>query len=171
MTGGHLPCPDTHGVGDCNAAPPGLVDALQVPRPTDDLRHIAIVIPEPGAEKKAEPAAAPEPTPPQQPVPDSVPEPPKATPATAPDGDWVVQVGAFEDRATAQKVVRRLDRDGTVIVPTRQDGKDWNVVLLGSYPSREAADDAGRAYAADTGGSYWVRGATGVEAVRRSEDE
>ena len=140
-----------------------------VPIPPDELRHIADVTP---PSKRAARAENPEPVPPEDkartkrpepaPQPEPIPEPtPETTTSTALTGGWAVQVGAYAERASAMRVAGLIDREGVVILPTRSNGRDYYVVLLGTWPSREEADDIGRTYVAET--DYWVRSTSGLQ--------
>jgi septal ring-binding cell division protein DamX len=70
---------------------------------------------------------------------------------------FIVQIGAYRLRAEAQAAADRLANGKLSIVPTERNGETWFVLLLGAYPSIEAARAAGAEYEANTGGSYWVR--------------
>lgn len=129
---------------------PPAAPAAPEPAPAPVATPVAVVEPAPT------PATEPDPEP--EPIP--APEPESAgTPLT---GDWVVQVGAFGTMEAAERGAELTGRDGVVIMPIRQDGKDWYVVLLGSYDSRSEADDTGRGYMNETGDSYWVRQSSGL---------
>jgi septal ring-binding cell division protein DamX len=178
---GDAQCPETHGVPNCAAPQLMLADASGDVLSRDDLGHIADVVPPSQRGAKAAPpqpatspapaprAGPPEPTaraePPAAEEPASSPGPVPAAAATE-DG-WVVQVAAFENRAAAERGVGRIGLENLTVVPTRRNGEDWYVVLLGTYPSRQQADDSGRAYAEASGGSYWVRRASELQAIRR----
>ncbi len=125
--------------------------------------------PEPVA--TSQPSEPLEPMPPPEPIPEPEPDVQEVTQAPELVEPWAVQVGAFEDMASAQRAASEIDRDGVVIMPIRRDGEDWYVVLLGSYASIEEADANGRDYVEDSGGSYWVRGASGLQEMRRSDDD
>ena len=76
----------------------------------------------------------------------------------------MLQVGAFRDRAYAEKLVAEIGLGELRIMVTRRDDQDWYVLLLGAYyPSRVDAREAGEAYLdAYPGGSIWVREAAGL---------
>lgn len=152
-----------------------LVTALAgggAPIPPDELRHIADVSPPSQRNAKVEPAEpAPPPEPAPAPVPEAdtsaAPEPAERAAPTALDEGWAVQVGAYADRASAQRAADQIGWQGIVIVPTRRDGRDIYVVLLGTWPSRDEADSRGRGYTSETGGDYWVRSASGLQMIKR----
>ena len=80
--------------------------------------------------------------------------------------DFVLQVGAFRERARAVRAAQELGREGVVVVRTRRGEEEWFVVLLGVYPSADEARDAGEAYeAAVPGGSFWVRPGSDLRAA------
>ena len=80
--------------------------------------------------------------------------------------DYVLQVGAFQERQLAVAEAQRLGRPDLLVLPTERDGREFFVLVLGVYPTREAADQAGEAYLADQpGGSVWVRPASDVKAA------
>ena len=139
---------------------------------------------EESADETAEPAVVPQPDealPEPEPaldaskadaVPAAVPAataPPAAAPVAESPAEvsgFVVQVGAFREPAQAQAAARQIDLSSLVIMPTRRDGEDWYVVLLGAFPSYEEAREAGEIYAARVpGGSYWVRSAQDLRDV------
>jgi septal ring-binding cell division protein DamX len=83
-------------------------------------------------------------------------------------GAYVVQIGAYREQTRAQRAARELDMGGLVIMPTRRADEDWFVLLLGAYPSSEAAEAAGRAFVeSQPRGSYWVRSAAELRRILR----
>lgn len=82
---------------------------------------------------------------------------------------FIVQIGAYRSEAAAREQVRRVGDADLRIMPTRRDGEDWYVVLLGAFPSWQEADAAGRAYESASGGSFWVRRSSDLRAVLRED--
>jgi hypothetical protein len=79
---------------------------------------------------------------------------------------WVLQVGAFLDRARARVAADMIADDNRVIVPIKKDGEDWYVLLLAAFPSYALAQKAGEIYLqAHPRGSIWVRSAAGLREV------
>ena len=76
--------------------------------------------------------------------PRSVPQPsaPKPAPASAPRGDWAVQVGSFANRSAADRTAAQLEQRGyrSFITQYRADGRTLHRVRIGPLPTREAAD-------------------------------
>jgi cell division septation protein DedD len=62
---------------------------------------------------------------------------PRGPVATVDDGDWVVQLGAFHDRANVNDLVRRLHAAG--ISAALRDGKTLTFVQVGPFASRNDA--------------------------------
>ncbi len=89
----------------------------------------------------------------------------QAMPGFKPEKAFVVQVGAYRERADAEQVASRLDYETLAIVPTEREGESWWVIVLGAFRTLEAARSVGDEYEADTGGSYWVRTADDLQAV------
>ncbi len=162
LTGGGHDCRHAAGSWDCDAMLYLLDDSPGVPQ-LKDLRHIADVTPSPDvtAQSDTDTPAISEP-----PAPDTRPETPTNSPApvslATPVEGWAVQIAAFGDRDAAELGAQRIGIDSVNIVPTRRDGEDWYVLLLGIYPSREQAEQAGLGYAEESGGSYWVRNAAAL---------
>jgi len=86
---------------------------------------------------------------------------PAATPAIeqeAKEAMFVVQLGAFQEQASAQRAARAIGQPGLRVQATQRNGQDWYVLLLGSYKSREDAEKASASYLqAHPNGSTWVR--------------
>jgi septal ring-binding cell division protein DamX len=149
-----------------------------VPDPEPDIERKA----EPGAESNAESNADPEADTAGQPGDEGQAEPePRLEPTPAPadspadagaeaaellgENTYIVQIGAYRNREAAYSEARRLAYSGMVVVNTHSDGKDWFVLLLGTYPSWTEAREAGLDYEATEGGSYWVRTARDLQQV------
>ena len=82
------------------------------------------------------------------------------------DDNYVLQVGAFRDRSSAEKAVRQIDMPDLRIVATQRDDADWYVLLLGGYPDAVEAREAGESYLdANPGGAIWVRAASDLNAA------
>ncbi len=94
---------------------------------------------------------------------------PSAVAVAGPTGAFIVQVGAYRERAQAQETADRLPYDGLEVVPTEREGEVWYVLLLGAYSDIETARAAGAEYEASTGGSYWVRTAADLQSVAASK--
>jgi septal ring-binding cell division protein DamX len=165
---GDWQCTEVDGLWDCRApradveretaAAPASAPATPAARQAPDAGGPSGTLPGPGSETGVETGKAPAVEPPPA-------EPAAATPGAPPADAYVVQVGAYRDKAAAQREARRLDDERLVILPTRRDGEDWFVVLLGAYAGYGEADSVGRAYEEATGGSYWVRKASSLRAV------
>ena len=82
------------------------------------------------------------------------------SPAPASDSleGYVLQVGAFSSRASAAKAERQIDSPELKVMATRRNYEDWYVLVLGTYPGKSEAQEAGRAYLQRyPNGSVWVR--------------
>ncbi len=193
LASGDQYCSGSNSAQECSDTVLALADTSVIMLPADERRHIADVTPPGKAKAKlntAEPARAEEPAPPSrpdqpsqsraatsapEPAPqldppsDARPEPAPSPEATELTGGWAVQIAAFGDRDSAEQGVDRIGLDEVIILRTRRSGKDWYVLLLGSYSSKDEAESAGRDYATNTGGSYWVRDAYGLKKIQRSE--
>jgi septal ring-binding cell division protein DamX len=79
---------------------------------------------------------------------------------------WVLQVGAYRDRARTRVAADMIADDNLIVVPIKNDEEDWYVLLLGAFPSYALAQRAGEIYLLDhPRGSIWVRSAAGVRGV------
>lgn len=163
LAGSDGSCSEFDTLSHCAAMPLTRMELAQAPQPREKLRHIAEVIPAADAHAESSPA-------PQHISSSARSGAADAITTPGPNGDWAVQVGAFRDSTRAQQFADRVGGNGAGVVPTRADGEDWYVVLLGTYPSRREADSVGRVYAETTGGSYWVRSAAGLESLRHREE-
>jgi DedD protein len=92
--------------------------------------------------QRADPAAATEEPPPVTPDPPA-PPPPAAAAAPGPESGWVVQIGAYKDRATADRVVATLKRQqfpAFVLAPTPGSPTATFRVRVGPYNARPEAE-------------------------------
>jgi len=90
----------------------------------------------PGGARPDEKALPPAPRPPAPP-----PSPPPQ--AAARDGAFAVQVGSTQDRLEAERLAARLRARGARVVASEVPGRGrWYRVKVGSYETREAADQA-----------------------------
>jgi DamX protein len=119
--------------------PPTAAKAEPAPPPTPEPARPAAAPPgpEPGA-KKAEPPAI-------------EPAPAKAPPVRGderwllaqPPGHHTVQLfGSHDEKAAARFRDAQTLKDRVALYRTRRDGKDWYVVVVGSFATREAAQRA-----------------------------
>jgi DedD protein len=80
-----------------------------------------------------------------------MPEPPKT--ATAQTGDFVVQLGAYREEATAQTVLQRLSEKGYQAQVMAKDlpakGGKWYRVRIGAFKTREEAEKMAKRLAHD----------------------
>jgi len=154
LAGGDWTCTQRDGLWDCQPARP---QPKAAPRPL--TRPIAPTAELPTAQTPLArtPAAA---APPREtavaPEPVRTPEP-AGEQAVRLEDAFIVQIGAYRLRTEAQAAADRLANDKLSIVPTERNGETWFVLLLGAYPSIEAARAAGAEHEANTGGNYWVR--------------
>ena len=78
-------------------------------------------------------------------------EPLKA--ATPPTGDFVIQLGAYREEATAQTVIERLSGKGYQAQITAKDlpakGGKWYRVRIGAFKNREEAEKMAQRLAHD----------------------
>ncbi len=165
LAGGGHECQHIDNNWVCDVLPRQVADSRDLQQ-VSNPQHIARPTPSPKAAIPAEPSASAELAAPATPESDTAPETPaeQSTQMAVAmlNRGWAVQIAAFGDRAAAELGVQRIGRDNLEIVHTRRDGEDWFVLLLGIYPSHEEADRAGRAYAEESGGSYWVRNAAAL---------
>lgn len=112
--------------------------------------------PEPFADTLAEPALDPAAAPNPEPAAEQIAASDEGMTTPSMDKGWVVQIGAYEDRASAERNARRIGIEGIAIRTINRGGYDWYVLLLGSYPSYEEAQSSGATYAEETDGDYWV---------------
>ena len=88
------------------------------------------------------------------------------SPAAAADSSesYVLQVGAFRTRELAETAASQITLEELRIIPTRRDGEDWYVLVLGAYHSSFEAREAGQAYMdAFPTGTIWVREAADLK--------
>ncbi|MCB9761968.1 MAG: SPOR domain-containing protein [Alphaproteobacteria bacterium] len=87
------------------------------------------------------------------PEPVAPPEPPLAADAEAPDAGWAVQLYSFPELELAEEKVGALREAGhdAYRVEALVDGQTWFRVRIGPYSSREKAQDAMPALAAEVG--------------------
>ncbi len=117
------------------------------------------IIPTPVPEEKFEPVPAAIPRIIPTPVPEEKFEP-------VPIDAWVLQVGAFQSRTSARAEAGLIASEKLILVPIERDGKTWHLLLLGSFPTRQAAQSAGENYLLEHPlGSFWVRSAAGLREV------
>ena len=126
--------------------------------------------------QEAEPVKAMAPAPVSSPVAERAPDSEavaSAEPEPKPEANvadpYLVQIGAYREKSAARQQASRVDSSELEIMPTRRDGKDWYVVLLGAFPSWQEANDAGRAYESAYGGSFWVRRSSDLRKVLRED--
>ncbi len=122
--------------------------------------RIALPKPEPSPPEPAPPAQA------------AVPARPPAAPArTAGDNGWLkeqppahftVQIMGVSAASAAQSYVRQNPNAGLRIVRTMRNGRDWYVVVKGSYRARSDAQAAIRELG-DGGAQPWVRTFDGIQ--------
>jgi septal ring-binding cell division protein DamX len=85
---------------------------------------------------------------------------------TARTDEFVVQVGAFRSEQRARRAAAEFGLPKLVIIPTRREGEDWYVVLLGAFPDLESAQAAGQAFVeVFPGAGYWPRNAAAVRRI------
>ncbi len=156
LAGGDWQCEEEAGMWQCRARP---VEAIPPP-PAPAQEPVPPPVAEPEAETETEPEPAESADPPAVVLPVEPSPPPQPV---AVDDPYIVQVGAYRKRETAERAADALALPGLSIVPTRRDDEDWFVLLLGAYPSWEDADRAGR----DFGGSFWVRRSSDLRQVLR----
>lgn len=65
--------------------------------------------------------------------------------AAVPDGYYALQVAAHDSLADAERFVAERQVEGLLIVPGSRDGRDYFVVLLGTYPTLADARQAAAA--------------------------
>ncbi len=160
LAGSDWNCTESNGLWDCQpvqALPRTAARSLRSPAAA------APVIPVP-------PSASPPPavaeTPPASPAPEPSPAPaPEDATSVRLEDAFVVQIGAYRMRARAQEAAAQLTYDKLSIVPTERNGEIWYVLLLGAYPTVEAARAAGADYETLTGGSFWVRSGDDLQRV------
>jgi cell division protein FtsN len=79
---------------------------------------------------------------------------------------YVLQVGAFRDRANAARAAASLVGEQVRIAATRRGTQDWYVLLLGSYATEAQAGQARQRYLADyPGAQAWVRSSADPDAA------
>ncbi len=160
LAGGNWSCSESDGLWDCRPTRPLPAARRAAPPAQPQLPAATSFDSPPPAQprQQAAPSASAGPVPQQAAdVSQSVtpaPRPPGQAPAQP---DFVVQIGAYENREGAERAAAALGDAGLTVVPTLRDGKTWYVLLLGAFLSLDAARAAGDSYEARTGGSYWVR--------------
>jgi septal ring-binding cell division protein DamX len=76
---------------------------------------------------------------------------------------YVVQLGAFRKRDTADQAARDIGREDVRVLHIRRDGQDWHVLVLVGHVSRRDAQEAGQRYLqANPAGATWVRASDGL---------
>lgn len=79
---------------------------------------------------------------------------------------YVLQVGAFRDRANADSAAASLAGEQVRIVATRRGTQAWYVLLLGSYATEVQARQARQRYLADyPAAEAWVRSSADLDAA------
>ena len=150
--GGPWQCAENaEGLYQCNAKDLPVQAGLERPAASHDgLREVvqdpALVAP---VEELAEPVA------------ELAPEP-ESTAVGQELDNYVVQIAAYRDKPEALARVARLGENLRVVPATRSDGT-WYLIMLGSYPDRADAEEAGIAFIdRHPQADYWVRSITGL---------
>lgn len=88
-------------------------------------------------------------------------EPARSKPLASTLDGYVLQVGAFQDKANAQGAVAKIGGRQTYVLPTRREQQDWYVVIYDNYVTRESAELDAQKFSRDfPGWPFWIRKAT-----------
>lgn len=125
------------GEGEAEAAPVVADEPPVTATPPPAVETAVAAEPPPAATERSAPAAAP-------------PPPTRAPVASAPAGDWVVQLGAFSEEATARKLAQRSGTFGypATVSTVRSGGRTLYRVRVGPLATRGQADAAASALTA-----------------------